>query len=256
MDISFKGVFKVFNRNFEVYKRYFWNRFINSTLYPLFFLFSIGFGLGHFIGKINGITYPSFIAPALIASACMFGASFVTTYGTYVKMRYQKTFSAMVSTPLSFHDVVFGEILTGAIRSVIDAFFIFIVTCAFGLCTSFKSLLIFPVLFLTGFIFSIIGTTIASIVSIIDQFDYYFTLYISLMFLFSGTFFPIDRLPPLFQKLSLFLPLTHTINLVRPLYLGKLPSDWLFSLIAHFIFILILIPFPFILLKKRIIEYA
>jgi len=256
MEISLKGTFKVVWRNFELYKRYFWNRFINATLYPLLFLFAMGFGLGKFVGEINGLSYEKFIAPALIAASCMFGASFVTTYGTYVRMRFQKTFSAMVATPLSFDDVILGEILTGAFRSVIDAFFVYIVTLFFGFTKSFLSLLIFPVLFLSGFVFSLLGIITTSFITNIDQFDYYFTLFISLMFLFSGTFFPIEALNPVFKILSYFLPLTHTINLVRPLYNGLIPANYLFYLAVHFVFILFLFPIPFVYLKKRIIEFG
>lgn len=232
------------------------NRFINSTLYPLLFLFAIGYGLGRFVGDFNGIPYPKFIAPALIASAAMFAASFATTYGTYIRLKYQKTFSAIVVTPASSNDAVVAEVIFGATRAVIDAFFIYLITILFGLTKSFLSILILPAAFLSGITFALFGIVTTCLISNIEQFDYYFTLFISLMFLFSGTFFPLTKMAPLFQKLALLLPLTHSINLIRPFFMGKIPEQAFFYVIAHFIYIAILFPPAIILLRKKIVEFG
>jgi lipooligosaccharide transport system permease protein len=255
LDLKPSTIFSVWQRNFDVYKRYFLNRFINSTLYPLLFLFAIGYGLGKFVGRIDGVPYPQFIAPALIASAAMFAASFATTYGTYIRMKFQKTFSAIVVTPASSDDVVVAEVLFGATRALFDAFFIYIITVLFGLSKSPLSLLIIPISFLTGIVFALFGILATCLITNIEQFDYYFTLFISLMFLFSGTFFPITKMAPFFQKLALLLPLTHTINLIRPLFMGRIPEGFWIHLLAHFIYISLLLPPVMILLRRRIIEY-
>jgi len=256
LDLNFLSIISVWQRNFDVYKRYFLNRFINSTLYPLLFLFAIGYGLGKFVGTLDGIPYPKFIAPALIASAAMFAASFSTTYGTYIRMKYQKTFSAIVVTPASSDDIVMAEVIFGATRAVIDSLFIYIITFIFGLTRSPLSLLIMPIAFLSGIVFALFGIFATCLISNIEQFDYYFTLFISLMFLFSGTFFPLTKMAPLFQKIALILPLTHTINLLRPLFMGHIPQRFLLNIFAHFAYIALLLPLVMVLLKKRIIEFG
>lgn len=254
MDLNLKTVWAVFLRDFEVYKKYFINRFVSSSLYPFLFLFAIGYGLGKYIGKIEGLPYPVFIAPALVASAAMFASSFATTYGTYVRLKYQRTFQAIMVTPASADDIVIGEILYAALRAAVDSFFVVLITYLFGLPRGFLALLLVPVSFLSGLVFAILGVITSALITHIDHFDYYFTLFISLMFLFSGTFFPLKELPPTLQKIALIFPLTHTINLMRPLFAGYIPTSWLSSLIAHFIYIVILFPPAHYFLKRRIIE--
>jgi len=254
LSVNIFSVISVWRRNFDVYKRYFINRVINSTLYPLLFLFAIGYGLGGFVGSIEGIPYPKFIAPALIASAAMFAASFATTYGTYIRMKFQKTFSAILVTPVSFYDIALAEAFFGATRAIIDSFFILSITYILGLTKSFLSLLILPVSFLSGLVFALFGILCTCLVRNIEQFDYYFTLFISLMFLFSGTFFPLSKLSPFFQKLAQVLPLTHTINLIRPFFLGIIPPNLLFGIAAHILYLVILFPPVLFLLRKRILE--
>ena len=256
LEVSLNGVIRVWQRNMDVYRRFFVNRLITSSLYPLLFLFAMGYGVGGYIGKIEGIPYIKFIAPGLLCSAVMFAASFATTYGTYIKMRFQKTFGAIISTPVSIDEVIVGEVLWGATRGLIDGMIIYAVTVVFKLPNSLLGLLIIPFSFVFGIVFSLLGVLVTAIISNIEQFDYYFNCFISLMFLFSGTFFPLSRLPQAFQKFSWILPLTHVIKITRPMFLGRIPTHAILEFLWLIVLIIIVFPIVLVLMRKRILEFS
>ena len=256
MEVSFNGILRVWQRNFDVYKRFFVNRLLTSALYPLLFLLAMGYGLGKYVGEIDGVEYIRFIAPALIASSAMFAASFSTTFGTYIKMRYQKTFQAIISTPISIDSVIVGEILWGATRALIDGMIIYTITSLFGLASFPMSLLLIPFSFLFGVVFSLLGVLITALIKHIDQFDYYFNCFISLMFLFSGTFFPLSRMPQVVQKFAWFLPLTHGIQIVRPVFLGTFKPELLLDILWLIGLIIILFPIVLLRLRVQILKYS
>ena len=109
-------VWKVWRRNADVFVKTIGVNFLPSLLEPIFYLLAFGFGLGGFIPEINGQPYLNFIAPALVAISLMNGSFFECTYGSFVRMYYQKTFDAIVATPVSVEEVVAGELLWGATR--------------------------------------------------------------------------------------------------------------------------------------------
>jgi lipooligosaccharide transport system permease protein len=186
----------------------------------------------------------------------MFTASFSMTYGTYIKMRYQKTFEAIISTPISIDSVILGEILWGATAGFIDGVIIFVVTSIFRLPAFPVSLLLLPLCFLFGIVFSILGILASGLIKHIEQFDYYFNCFVSLMFLFSGTFFPLTRMPQIVQKFAWFLPLTHGIKIMRPLFLGTVESRMFLHLIWLVGLIAVLFPLVLVRLRSQILKYS
>lgn len=109
-------VWKVWHRNKDVFMKTYKVNFLPPLLEPILYLFALGFGVGSFIDVIEGMSYPQFIAPALISISIMNSAFFECTYGSYVRMYYQKTFDAIIATPLSIEEVITGELLWGATR--------------------------------------------------------------------------------------------------------------------------------------------
>jgi len=218
---------------------------------PILYLGALGLGLGAFIKEINGVPYIKFIAPGIIASSAMFGAFYECTYGTYVRMHFQKTFEAILATPVNIYELVAGELLWGATKSMIYGATIIIVISLFGLVDSYIIIFLLPVLFLCGLIFAQIAVTSAAIVPGIDSFNYFYTLFITPMFLFSGIFFPLDALPPLVSDIAYFTPLYHLVNICRAFALGNfsVTGDIIWMLFA----VAILAPFPFRLMKRRVI---
>jgi lipooligosaccharide transport system permease protein len=246
---------KDWQRNRDVFTKTYRVNFIPPFLEPLLYLFALGFGLGTFLGKIEGITYTTFIAPALISISVMNSAFFECTYGSFVRMYYQKTFDAMIATPLSLEDVIAGELLWGATRSLINGTIILLVVSAFGLVNFSLALLILPIAFLGGFLFASLGMIFTAISPNIDTLNYPTFLFITPMLLFSGTFFPLSVLPNALQKLALaVLPLANLVSINRGLTLKNLGWLQLFNLAWILIVSIILAIVAINLMRKRLIE--
>ena len=126
-------VWKVWHRNFDVFTKTAAVNFFPSLLEPILYLFAFGLGLGGYITNIQGQSYLAFIAPALVAIAIMNGAFFECTFASFVRMYYQKTFDAIVATPISVEEVVAGELLWGATRATINSTIVLAVIAVFGL---------------------------------------------------------------------------------------------------------------------------
>jgi len=246
--------FKVWQRNRDVFMKDVKLNFLPPFLEPILYLLALGFGLGKFIENIDGVPYANFIAPALIAISIMYASFFECSYGSYVRMHYQKTFDAIIATPLSIEDVIAGELLWGATRSMINATVMIPVISMFGLIDLRYSLLIIPFAFLGGILFASIGMCFASITPNIMAINYPVLLFITPMFLFSGTFFPLSALPETIQYFAIaFLPLAHIVSVVRMLSFGAPTTIIVFDLMWILVISVILVILSINLMKKRLI---
>lgn len=248
-----KRAFRVWQRNFKVYTKLYKSSFALNFVEPILYLTAFGFGLGVFVQEINGMPYVKFIAPGIIASSAMFAAIYECTYGTFVRMTFQKTFDAILATPVNIDDLVAGELMWGATKSVIYGATIMIVITFFGLVDSPMIILALPFIFICGLIFAEISIIFVAIVPGIDSFNYFYTLFITPMVLFSGLFFPVDTLPAVVRGIIFFTPVYHFVNICRSLSAGNIggvTTDIIWIIIVF----LILIPLPFKLMKKRILK--
>jgi lipooligosaccharide transport system permease protein len=211
------GTLRVWRRDFESWKRFSMSFLVAALGNPLLYLVSIGYGLGRFVADIDGLPYAVFLTPGILASAAMNSASFETTFGSFTRMHEQNTYTAILATPCSVADIVAGDILWAASKSVLAVLFVLIVTGAAGLLSSPLALLALPVAFLTGLTFGALGMIATARAGSYNFFDYYFTLGISLMLFFCGVFFPLRSLPSWAQAVAWFLPLTHAVRLCRGL---------------------------------------
>lgn len=155
----------------------------------MLYLIALGYGLGGFIKEIMGMTYIEFIAPGILISSAMFAASYECTYGTYVRMVYQKTFDAILATPITFNELILGELLCGATKSLIYGTVIVFVISLFGLIKSPYAIFLIPLIIVCGLIFASLSLIATAIVPGIDSFNYFYTLILTPIFLFSGIFF-------------------------------------------------------------------
>lgn len=248
-----KNAFRVWQRHFTVYRKLYRSSMVLNFVDPVLYLVALGFGLGAFVKEINGVPYINFIAPGIIASSSMFSAAFECTYGTYIRMTYQKTFDAILATPVSMNGLVAGELLWGATKSLIYSMTIMLVVSALGLLDSPWIIMAIPVIFLCGFIFAEIAVIFTSLVPGIDSFNYFFTLVITPMFLFSGIFFPVEELHPVAGKVAFFMPLYHLVNVTRAFAAGE-PGKAALDVLWIAAVALILSPYPFRLMKRRVIK--
>jgi lipooligosaccharide transport system permease protein len=245
---------KVWRRNWDVFFKTYQVNFLPPFIEPVLYLVAIGFGLGMFVGEINGVPYVNFIAPALLAISMMNAAFFECTYSSYVRMYYQKTFEAMIATPLSIDDVVTGELLWGATRSFIYSTVMLLVLALFGVVDLPLSLFIIPFSFLAGLLFACIAMCFTAITPGIDALNYPSFLFITPMFLFSGTFFPLAILPPAIQTLAvIFLPLTQLVIITRSLTLSTLSPLFLYSLTWIILVTALCFVLSLRLMRKRLI---
>ncbi len=191
---------------------------------PFLYILGLGYGLGLFIGQMAGMPYLTFLASGIIASSAMNTATFEGMYSVYTRMVPQQTYAAMMATPIELDDIIAGEMLWCATKSLVSGMAILVVAALLGAVDSWWSLLSIPVMFLTGLCFSGPAIIMSAISKSYDFFNYYFTLAITPMFILCGVFYPINTLPELLQSFIQVLPLTHAVALVRPLVAG-LPLD-------------------------------
>ena len=248
-----KRAFRVWQRNSMVYTKLYKSSIVLNFVEPTLYLIALGLGLGAFVKEINGVPYINFIAPGIIASSSMFAATFECTYGTYVRMTYQKTFDAILATPVNLDDLVAGELMWAATKSTFYGAIIMIVISLFGLVDSALIVFVIPVLFLSGLLFAVISMIFTAIVPGIDSFNYFYTLFMTPMFLFSGIFFPLNTLPPVVSKIAFFTPLYHLVNICRSLASGAL-SRITGDIIWIFVVVILLAPYSFRLMRKRVIK--
>lgn len=221
---------RVWQRNRDVFFRLWRSEIPVMVAEPIIILLAMGLGLGTYVGLVNGQSYIEFVTPGIIAGYAMFSASFECTYGTFIRMEYQRTYDAIIVTPLNIEDVTAGEIFWGATRSLLTGSFILAIAAAFQLVHSPWALLILPVSFLAGIMFSAIAVLYSSLAPSIYSFNYYFSLFITPVFFFSGVFFPLSSFPEIVQKLSWIAPLTPVVQLNRALISGTLTTDLLLAL--------------------------
>ena len=240
---------RVWQRDARNFSKLWRGALLPTFLDPLFYLFAMGFGLGTYLATIQGIPYKNFIAPGLIASAAMWSAVFETTYNIYIKMNENRLYDALVATPVEVPDLVTGEIAWSATRSLVYGSSFLVVITAFGLVDSWWALLIPFFLLLGGACFGVIGMWFTALVPKIDLYSYFFTLFVTPMFLFSGIFFPLDKLPHGLEIVAWFTPLYHLVNLMRGLATG--PELW--SIVGNTAWLVVLTAaiYPFLTTKMR-----
>ncbi len=243
---------RVWQRNRDVFFRLWRSEAPGFVAEPIIILLAMGFGLGAYIGFVDGQQYIEFIVPGIIASYAMFSASFECTYGTFIRMEYQRTYDAIIATPLNVEDITAGEIFWGATRSLLTGTTILAIAAAFQLVHSPWALLIPVLSLLEGILFASIAVLFTSIVPAIYSFNYYFTLFITPMFFFSGVFFPLSSFPEIVQTLSWIVPLTPVVRLTRALINGEFQLDLLWALALIIILALLFFSISLVTMRRRL----
>lgn len=210
----------VWRRDLESWKRFAASFFVAALGDPIFYLLGIGYGLGRFVADIDGQPYASFLAPGIVAYTAMNSATFEATIGAFTRMSEQRTYEAILATPCSVADIVAGDVLWAASKSVISVCFLAAILGVFGLLRSPLALTLLPLGFVIGLMFAALGMIMTAKAPSYDFFNYYFTFVFSIMFLFSGVFFPIRSLPDWARAVAWVLPLTHAVALSRGLATG------------------------------------
>ena len=249
-----KQAFRVWQREVSVYKYVYKSTIVSNLMDPLVYLVALGFGLGAFVNKIQGLPYIQFIAPGLISSSIMTAATFETTINTFVRIHFDRVYEAMMATPVTVEDIVVGEIMWAMTRSTIYATVMLVVVTALGLTHSWYAVFVPFLGSLGGMMFAILGLTYTSFLKSIDQVNFYFTLFMTPMFLFSGVFYPIEALPLAVRTIAFVSPLYHLVEIIRPIVTGRLDYGILLHLAWIIVFILIFAAVPVNRLRKNLVK--
>jgi lipooligosaccharide transport system permease protein len=225
-----RGAVHVLEHLLLLYRRTWRGSIFNSFLSPVLFLGAMGIGLGGYVDRsggaatagIGGVPYLAFLAPGLLAAGAMQTASGEASFPVMAAIEWVRQYAAMLATPITVRDIVIGQTTYFAFRLTLVATIFVAVVIAIGGASSPSVVLAVPAAVLTGLAFATPIAALSATLRNADKFNLLFRFGITPMFLFSGTFFPIDRLPPLVQPLAWITPLWHGVALTRGLALGKL----------------------------------
>ena len=220
------------HRNFLVARRT-WLLFVSGLFEPFFYLLSIGVGIGGLVGDVGtdsgtALSYAEFVAPGLLASAAMNGAVYDSVFNVFFKLRYAKTYDAVLATPLSAPDVAVGETTWALLRGATYSAAFLVVMAVLGLTPSWSAVLALPAAVLIGFTFAAVGLAATTFLRGWQDFEFV-QLALLPLFLFSTTFYPLSTYPGPLQVVVRCTPLYHGIELVRGLVTGDV--GW--SLLGH-----------------------
>jgi lipooligosaccharide transport system permease protein len=221
--VGSRRAFRVVERNARTYVRM-WPAFLSGFLEPVFYLFSIGIGVGALVGDLPGpggrpVAYDVFVAPAMLATSAMNGTVFDTTFNFFFKFKYAKTFDGMLATPLGVRDIVRGEVTWALLRALMYATVFLATMWAMDLIPSAWAVLALPAALLIGFGFAGAGMGLTTFMRSFVDFDYV-QLAIVPLFLFSATFFPLSEYPASLAWVVRLSPLYQGVALERALILG------------------------------------
>jgi len=217
----------IWRRNFMVWKKMAGSSILGHLADPVIYMLGLGYGLGSMLPNIDGISYITFLAAGTVCYSTMNSASFEALYSGFARMHEQRTWEAILNTPITLDDIVFSEMVWAASKSLLSGLAVLAVIWVMGLSHSPLSLWIIPLAFLVGLCFASLGLIMTALAPGYDFFMYYFTLVITPMVILCGVFFPVAQLPVWLQSVSAFLPLTHAISLARPLLSNTLPPHFI-----------------------------
>lgn len=224
----------VWYRHFRTYTKDIVSNGFPPFMEPLIFLAGMGLGMARYVPDFVGMSYLQFLATGLVMTSAMFTASFECTFGTFIRLEFDKIYDGMLAAPLSVTDVIVGEALWAGTKGAFFSFAVLVIISSFGIVSFFTALLTPIVGFLTGFLFAAIALLVTSFVKNINHFNFFFTGLLSPMFMFCGTLFPISNLPKPLQIVAEILPLTHPVRIGR---VAVMATGWESSLLLDLLYI-------------------
>jgi lipooligosaccharide transport system permease protein len=226
----------VWRRHVMVWRKLLWPSLASNIANPILILFAFGFGLGAVIDRLSGVTYLAFVMPGMMAYSAMFSVSFESTVSAYARFQMQRTWDAVLATPVGLRELLMGELLWSVTKGMISATSVLIIGYLWGGVLSPGGAILALIVVLLGcFCFAACGLLATSFARSWELFNYFFTFWVTPMFVFSGVFFEIDRFPEAIQYLVWIFPMTHLIEIVRPLTIGgSLPAH---QIIVHMVFL-------------------
>jgi lipooligosaccharide transport system permease protein len=244
----------VWRRNSLVWRKLAIPSMLGNLADPLIYMLGLGYGLGAMLADVGGMSYIAFLATGIVCSSTMMSASFEAMYSGFSRMHVQKTWDAIMNAPVILDDVVLGEAVWAASKSFLSGIAVLLVAWVLGVVHSPLALWVIPVVFLTGLAFASMGLVMTALSPSYDFFMYYFTLVITPMMLVSGVFFPVAQLPAALQAVTGLLPLSHAVDLVRPLMSGAVPSHVALHLSVLALYAVAAFSVALVLTRRRLLK--
>lgn len=244
----------VWRRNYLVWRKLAIASMFGNLADPMIYLFGLGFGLGLMVGHVDGVSYIAFLAAGTVSSSVMMSASFESMYSGFSRMHVQRTWEAIMHTPLSLGDIVLGEIVWAASKAMLSGAAIMLVAGALGYASFPSMLLALPVIALSGLAFASCAMIVTALAPSYDFFMFYQTLVLTPMLLLSGVFFPITQLPAAAQHVTLMLPLAHAVALIRPAMLGRPIENAELHLLVLVVYVVVPFAVATVLFRRRMMR--
>ncbi len=228
----FWSLYGVWYRHVRVYCKTLVANAMPAILEPLFFFTAIAVGLGSFmpLAGFEGLSYRTYVASGMLVSSAMFTSVYETTFGTFVRLVFEKTYAAMLGTHLRLSEMFIGELLFVATKGAVFATIVLLVTILFGVRPTGWCVLVPVIGFATAYLFGAIGLIVTSFVKTINNFNFFLTGVITPVFFFSGTFFPVKGHHPALDVIANLVPLTPSIELSRALFKSQFTGATLLNL--------------------------
>ncbi|MBD3321525.1 MAG: ABC transporter [Chitinivibrionales bacterium] len=246
-------LYGVWFRHMRVYTKNLLSNGLPPFLEPLIFLGGIGLGLGKYITEMDGVPYIEFLATGLLMTSSMFTAAFECSFGTFIRLEFDKVYDGMLAAPMNVGDLIAGEIIWAGTKGFFFSCTVLIIVGLFGLVPLPQGLLAPFIGFFTGVMFATLSLTVTSFVKTINHFNFYFTGLLSPMFFFAGVVFPLENLPPIVRPIAEIVPLTHSVRLVRSLAAWQWNRFVLIDLAYIFVFVAVFGTLAISRLKKRLV---
>ena len=242
----------VWYRHYRVYVKNIVSNGLPPFLEPLIFLAGIGLGMARYVVSMDNLPYIVFLATGLPITAAMFTAAFECSFGTFIRLEFEKVYDGMLAAPITVNNLLIGEILWAGTKGLFFSLAVVCVEAVFGIVPIPLSFAVCLVGFLTGIMFASISLFVTSLVSTINHF--YFTGFLSPMFFFSGVVFPLSNLPPILRPVAEIFPLTHSVRMAREIARGQLTGLFLVDLGCIALFTGIFGVFAIRRLRRRLIQ--
>ncbi len=244
----------VWYRHYRVYTSNFYSNAFPPFMEPLVYLAGLGIGMGSAMST-GSISYTLFLGSGLLVTSAMFTAVMECTYGTFIRLEFDKVYDGMLGASLSPKDLIAGELFFVGTKGLFFSFAVMVVIWLAGIFTYPLTLLAIFVGFLTGIMFGALGMYITSLTRNINHFNFFFTGLISPMFFFSGVVFPLENLPGYLQFFAELIPLTHSVRLSRAFCVpGMLEAGLLWDLAYCIAFIAVFGMLASRGMRKRLID--
>jgi lipooligosaccharide transport system permease protein len=241
----------IMERAYIAFKSSTWMIVISGFVEPVLFLLSFGYGLKDLVGDITvagqPVGYVAFIAPALLATSAMNGAIYDSTMNVYFKLKHDRLYHGMLATSLGPMDVALGEISWALLRGLSYSIGFMAIVAPLGLIPSMWGILAIPAAVLIAFGFASFGMAVTSYMKSFQQLEVVNVVLLP-MFLFSGSFYPLDVFPEWLQTIIRLFPLAHAIDLVRGLTLGNI--SW--ALAGHAMYFVVMIVIGLFFTTRRL----